>query len=96
LSGFKRLVSDFAMALQLLSGYKLFDTFSTQRVAELGVAELRRANALLLLLDAAADFQREANGPFQTFVAALSPGLGRSASEGRTDRLVDAVDVAAG
>jgi hypothetical protein len=69
LPGLKRLVADAALALQLRSRDEFLDAFGAQRVAEMRVAELGGADALLLFLDAAAHFQRQPHGPFQVFVA---------------------------
>jgi hypothetical protein len=51
LAGRQRIAADLVFALQLRCDHKGFDTVWSEGVAELGVAKLRDADALLLLLD---------------------------------------------
>src|SRR3989338_8353766 len=64
LPGFERFVADPPLALQFRCRDEFLHTLRTERVAEVGVAELGGADALLLFLDAAANLPREAHGPF--------------------------------
>lgn len=57
--------------------------------------EFGSTDALLLFLDAAANFQRQAHGPFEVFVADFSILAGVDQFQQAADGLVDAVDVAA-
>ena len=69
LTAFQRLVTNTALALKLRSGHELLNTFGPHRVAEVGVAELGRTNAFLLLLDAATHLQCQPHSPFEVFIA---------------------------
>ena len=60
--------ADAVLALQLGRDDELLDAVRAHHVAEMGVAEFGGADALLLLLDAAAAFHGHAHGPFQVFV----------------------------
>ena len=55
-------------ALQFRRDDELFDIILAQRVAELRIAKLGRADSLLLLFDPATALQGQPNRPFQVFV----------------------------
>src|SRR5207249_4093540 len=58
LAGRQRIAADAVLAVQLGCGYKLFHTVLADRVTELSVSELSGTDALLLLLNSPATFQR--------------------------------------
>src|SRR5439155_25350635 len=67
----QRVGADRAVALQLGCGDEVLDVLRAHLVAEMGVAELGAADALLLLLDASAAFHRQPQSPFKVLVRDL-------------------------
>src|SRR6185503_4466648 len=67
LAGRQRVAPDVVLALELRRDDELLHAVVAERVAELSVAELGRADALLLLLHASPNLQGQANGPLQVF-----------------------------
>ena len=84
LAGRQRVAADAVLALQLRRRDELLDPVEAHGIAELGVAELGRADPLLLFLHAAAHLQREPHGPFQILVRDVAFGVrDKAASEAR-------------
>src|SRR5262249_19783553 len=75
-------------------GYELLDPLVPQHVAEVGVPELRRANALLLLFDAASDLERDPERPLEILVGDARVCGWPQELQQPADRLVHGVDVA--
>ena len=65
LPGRQRVAADVVFALQFRRDDELLHAIVAQRVAEMRIAELRRPDALLLLLDAASALQGQPDAPFQ-------------------------------
>ena len=94
LARLQRVGADAVRAGQLRRDDELLDTLFAQEVAEVGVAELRRADALLLLLHTAAQLQGEAYRPLEVLVGdpRLRGGIEQLQEAARG--LVGGVDVA--
>ena len=80
--------------LQLGRGDELLDAVLAEGVAEVGVAELHRADALLLLLHPPAALEREAHGPLDVLVGDGHLAVGVEELEQAVDGLVDRGHVA--
>lgn len=96
LAGRQRVGADAVLALQLRSRDELFHPVQADHVAELRVAKLGRANALLLLLHATANFQGEAYCPFQIVVRHGDGRIGMEKLQQAGDGLIDRILIAAG
>jgi len=94
LTGRERVAAYLVSALQLRSSDELLDVVLPNEIREVGVAELRRADTFLLLLDPPAALEREPDGPLEFFVGDGFEDVGVEEFEQAADGLLDGGGVA--